>query len=116
MLTTAWTARPTAGGPGPPKTCSPSSRLSRDICDGCASSPIVNYIRYRMIVRPITIVAFAAGAAVALGASTLQRTVGIVAPVAIAQREAKSTGSAVNPAVVTMDDERINLAQIDQRS
>jgi hypothetical protein len=59
-----------------------------------------------MIVRPITIVAFAAGAMVALGASTLQRVIGVAAPAAVAQREAKPNGTAVKSAVVAMDDER----------
>jgi membrane fusion protein, heavy metal efflux system len=66
-----------------------------------------------MAVRPITVVAFVAGAAVALGASTLQRMVGTVAPAAVAQREARPNGSAIKPAVVAMDDERIKLAQIE---
>jgi cobalt-zinc-cadmium efflux system membrane fusion protein len=61
----------------------------------------------------MTIVAFATGAVVAIGASTLQRVVGTVAPAAIAQREAKPAGSAVKAAVVAMDDERIKLAQIE---
>lgn len=69
-----------------------------------------------MAVRPITILAFATGAAVALGASTLQRMVGTVAPAAVAQHEAKPTGPAAKSAVVAMDDERIELAQIEQRS
>ena len=63
--------------------------------------------------------AFAAGAAIVAltpGLSTrLQRAVGIVAPPAVAQREAKPIGSAVKSAVVPMDDERIHLAQIEQR-
>jgi membrane fusion protein, heavy metal efflux system len=66
-----------------------------------------------MALRPMTIVAFATGAVVAIGASTLQRVVGTVAPAAIAQREARPTGSAVKAAVVAMDDERIKLAQIE---
>jgi cobalt-zinc-cadmium efflux system membrane fusion protein len=69
-----------------------------------------------MVVRPITIIAFATGAAVALGASTLQRLIGAVAPAAVAQREAKPAGPAAKSAVVAMDDQRIKLAQIEQRS
>ena len=45
----------------------------------------------------------------------LQRPVGIVAPAAVAQREAKPIGATVKSAVVAMDDERIKLAEIDQR-
>ena len=73
-----------------------------------------------MTSRPILIVcAFAAGAAVVVftpGLSMrLQRAVGIVAPAAVAQREAKPIGATVKSAVVAMDDERIKLAEIDQR-
>src|SRR5260370_15602510 len=63
--------------------------------------------------------AFAAGAAIVAftpGLSTrLQRAVGIVAPAAVAQREAKPTGSTVKQTIVAMDDERLKLAQIEQR-
>jgi cobalt-zinc-cadmium efflux system membrane fusion protein len=69
-----------------------------------------------MVVRPITIVAFAAGAMVALGASTLQRVVGVGVPAAVAQREAKPNGPETKSAIVAMDDERIKLAQIEQRT
>ena len=74
-----------------------------------------------MASRPtVAVCAFAVGAAivaVAPGLSKrLQRAVGIVAPAAVAQREAKQAGSAVKPAVVAMDDERIKLAQIEQRN
>lgn len=66
----------------------------------------------------VAVCAFAVGAAIVAftpGLSTsLQRAVGIVAP-AVAQREAKSAGSAIKPTVVAMDDERIKLAQIEQR-
>jgi cobalt-zinc-cadmium efflux system membrane fusion protein len=73
-----------------------------------------------MTSRPILIVcAFAAGAAIVAftpGLSMrLQRAVGIVAPAAVAQREAKPIGATVKSAVVAMDDERIKLAEIDQR-
>ena len=73
-----------------------------------------------MTSRPILIVcAFAAGAAIVVftpGLSMrLQRAVGIVAPAAVAQREAKPIGATVKSAVVAMDDERIKLAEIDQR-
>ena len=73
-----------------------------------------------MTSRPILIVcAFAAGAAIVVftpGVSMrLQRAVGIVAPAAVAQREAKPIGATVKSAVVAMDDERIKLAEIDQR-
>lgn len=71
--------------------------------------------RYTLIVC-----AFVTGAAIVAltpGLSTrLQRAVGIVAPAAVAQREPKPTGSVVKPALVAMDDERIELAQIDQRN
>jgi len=69
-----------------------------------------------MSVRPITIAAFAAGAVIALGASNLQRAVGVGVPAAVAQREAKPNGSEIKSAVVAMDDERIKLAQIEQQS
>lgn len=69
-----------------------------------------------MAVRPITIFAFVTGAAVALGASTLQRLVGTMAAAAITQRETKPTGPAAKPAVVAMDDEQIGLAQIEQQT
>ncbi len=73
-----------------------------------------------MASRPtLTVCAFAAGAAIVTftpGLSTrLQRAVGIVAPAAVAQREAKPTGSTVKQTIVAMDDERIKLAQIEQR-
>src|SRR5437868_6525451 len=73
-----------------------------------------------MASRPtVAVCAFAVGAAIVAftpGLSTrLQRAVGIVAPTAVAQREAKQAGSAVKPAVVAMADERIKLAQIEQR-
>jgi cobalt-zinc-cadmium efflux system membrane fusion protein len=66
-----------------------------------------------MAVRPIPIVAFAAGAMVALGASTLQHVAGVGVPAAVAQHDAKPTTSGAKPAVVAMDDERIKLAQIE---
>ena len=68
----------------------------------------------------VAVCAFIVGAAIVAftpGLSTrLQRTVGIVAPADVAQREAKPAGSTVKPAVVAMDDERIKLAQIEQWS
>ncbi len=69
-----------------------------------------------MLIRPITVVvAFAVGAAVALGASLLQRKVGGEMPAAIVQPDAKRAGSANKSAVVPMDDERIKLAQIEEQ-
>jgi cobalt-zinc-cadmium efflux system membrane fusion protein len=69
---------------------------------------------------PLIFCAFATGAAVAAftpGLSTsLQRAVGIVAPAAVAQRETKPAGSTVKATIVAMDDERIKLAQIEQRT
>ena len=64
-----------------------------------------------MTVRLATILAFAAGATMALGAATLHRVVGSAAPAAVAQPEVKAP--AVKPGVVAMDDERIKLAQIE---
>lgn len=69
-----------------------------------------------MAVRPKIIIAFAAGAAVVFGTMTLQRVVGIGVPAVIAQKNPKSAGSATKSAVVTMDDERIKLAQIEEQS
>src|SRR5258708_39387385 len=72
-----------------------------------------------MASRPtIAVCAFAVGAAIVAftpGLSTrLQRAVGIVAPAAVAQRQAEQAGSAGKPALVAIDDERIKLAQINQ--
>ena len=68
----------------------------------------------------VVVYALAAGAAIVAftpGLSTrLQRAFGIVAPAAVAQREAKPAVFAVKPSVVAMDGERIKLAQIDQRT
>lgn len=69
-----------------------------------------------MAVRPITIIAFAAGAAIVFGATTLQRVAGIDVPAAIAQKDPKPAGSATKSTLVAMDDERIKLAQIEERS
>lgn len=70
-----------------------------------------------MTIRPITVVvAFASGAALALGTTTLQRVAGLGVPAAIAQREGKPAGSANKSIVVPMDDERVKLAQIEERS
>lgn len=70
-----------------------------------------------MAIRPITVVAaFALGAALALGVQTLQRVAGPVVPAAVAQRDAKPAGSSNRSTVVAMDDERIKLAEIEQRS
>jgi cobalt-zinc-cadmium efflux system membrane fusion protein len=67
----------------------------------------------------VAVCAFAVGAAIVAftpGLSTTpRRAVGIVAP-AVAQHEAKPAGSAAKPTVVAMDDERIKLAQIEQRN
>ena len=43
----------------------------------------------------------------------LRQLVGFATPAAVAQREAKATAPAAKPGLLTMDDERIKLAQID---
>jgi cobalt-zinc-cadmium efflux system membrane fusion protein len=67
----------------------------------------------------VAVCTFAVGAAIVAFtpglSTTLRRAVGIVAP-AVAQHEAKPAGSAAKPTVVAMDDERIKLAQIEQRN
>lgn len=70
-----------------------------------------------MAIRPITVVAaFALGAALAFGIPTLQRVAGLGAPAAVAQRETKPAGFPNKSIVVAMDDERIKLAEIEERS
>lgn len=69
-----------------------------------------------MAIRPITVTAFVLGAALALGAPALQRVSGFGVPAAVAQRDAKPAGSSNKSTVVAMDDERIRLAEIEQRS
>lgn len=69
-----------------------------------------------MAIRPITVTAFVLGAALALGAPALQRVAGFGVPAAVAQRDAKPAGSSNKSTVVAMDDERIRLAEIEQRS
>ena len=68
-----------------------------------------------MTVRPYTVaIAFVAGLAVAVVATpALRQLVGFATPAAVAQREAKATAPAAKPGLLTMDDERIKLAQID---
>ena len=68
-----------------------------------------------MTVRPYTVaIAFVAGLAVAVVATpALRQLVGFATPAAVAQREAKPTAPAAKPGLLTMDDERIKLAQID---
>jgi cobalt-zinc-cadmium efflux system membrane fusion protein len=69
-----------------------------------------------MAIRPITVfAAFALGAAIAFGALTLQRVTGLGIPAAVAQRDAKPASSSNKSAVVAMDDERIRLAEIEER-
>jgi membrane fusion protein, heavy metal efflux system len=69
-----------------------------------------------MAIRPITVTAFVLGAALALGAPALQRVAGFGVPAAVTQRDAKLAGSSNKSTVVAMDDERIRLAEIEQRS
>ena len=69
-----------------------------------------------MAIRPITVTAFVLGAALALGAPALQRVSGFGVPAPVAQRDAKPAGSSNKSTVVAMDDERIRLAEIEQRS
>jgi cobalt-zinc-cadmium efflux system membrane fusion protein len=69
-----------------------------------------------MVVRPYTVViAFFSGAAVAVVASPpLRGLVGFGTPTAaVAQREPKSAAPAAKPGLLTMDEERIKLAQIE---
>src|SRR6266853_3171611 len=104
------------------KSSSTNSRPSRSTSNKtCAGRALIRgRTSKHMASRPtLTVCAFAAGAAIVTftpGLSTrLQRAVGIVAPAAVAQREAKPTGSTVKQTIVAMDDERIKLAQIEQR-
>ncbi|WP_024582841.1 efflux RND transporter periplasmic adaptor subunit [Bradyrhizobium sp. OHSU_III] len=70
-----------------------------------------------MAIRPITVVAaLVLVAALAFGAPALQRFVGFGVPAAVAQRDTKPVGSANKSTVVAMDDERIKLAEIEERS
>src|SRR5258708_692656 len=96
----------------PSRNISEEARAGRGLIRGRTSKYMAS--RYTLIVC-----AFVTGAAIVAltpGLSTrLQRAVGIVAPAAVAQREAKPTGSTVKQTIVAMDDERIKLAQIEQR-
>lgn len=69
-----------------------------------------------MAIRPITVTAFVLGAALAIGAPALQRVSDFGVPAAVTQRDAKPAGSSNKSTVVAMDDERIRLAEIEQRS
>ncbi|EKS42163.1 efflux RND transporter periplasmic adaptor subunit [Afipia broomeae] len=70
-----------------------------------------------MAIRPITVVAaFALGAVLAFGVPALQRVAGLGVPAAVVQRDAKLAGSSSKSTVVAMDEERIRLAEIEQRS
>ncbi|RTM14605.1 MAG: efflux RND transporter periplasmic adaptor subunit [Bradyrhizobiaceae bacterium] len=68
-----------------------------------------------MAIRPRTVTAFVLGAALALGAPALQRVVGFGVPAAVAQRDARPAGPSNKSTVLAMDDERIKLAEIEQR-
>ena len=69
-----------------------------------------------MAIRLIAVTAFVLGAALAFGAPALQRVAGLGEPAAVAQRDTKPAGSASKLTVVAMDDERIKLAEIEERS
>ena len=69
-----------------------------------------------MAIRPIAVTAFVLGAALAFGAPALHRVAGLGEPAAVAQRDTKPAGSAPKSTVVAMDDERIKLAEIEERS
>src|SRR5260370_16030146 len=104
------------------KSSSTNSRPSRSTSNKtCAGRALIRgrTSKHMASRRTLTVCAFAAGAAIVTftpGLSTrLQRAVGIVAPAAVAQREAKPTGYTVKQTIVAMDDERIKLAQIEQR-
>src|SRR5712664_1429850 len=113
--TTVWTPPRMAARPNRPRTSSPSSKRSRDTCDG-KNRPTFPP-EFIMAARPYPIVvAFLAGVAVAFSASPALRGLAKLGEpaAAIAQREAKPKESKAG--VLAMDDERIGLAQIEMQA